>query len=569
MIDQVVNFVIRPPRAEYSPDEDLLGPRFNLKGRRFRRHDLELVNARGHVLQCSHYMPASLPERPDKKLPCVIYCHGNSGCRVDANDAAVMLLPDNITLFTLDFAGSGASGGEYVSLGYYEMQDLATAVDHLRIEGQTSVIGLWGRSMGAVTALLYGATDPSIAGMVLDSPFGSLTQLIMELTDDFKIPLPKFGVKMAVQYMRRLIKQRALFDIQDLDSLSVAPQSFIPLLAGHAEGDVFIRPHHSEEIYKAYAGDKNLIKFPGDHNSARPSFYYDSVSIFFHNVLHPPEPPSPVPFVNDELEEEAEGEEATDAERLHSLGNGWEAPRMLQPTCEEDNGMAGVDLAWQELGIDPSLEGLDQATLYEMLGLSVPQPSSSTPGGRTDSEQRGEAGGAHGIDSSSSLERLNSSLGRGRLFPSDPQPPREWNQQAQQGSSKDEEPRRASGGLDDEENSRRAAAASTAPPLQRSPSSDLRFMPASEQDEEEMLMAAIALSLRDVPDPSQQQAGNSSSDTNATDSAILPQASGQSVNSGPLDDDLISFREVDEEQGLQPPSSHRPPPKIDGDLSLL
>lgn len=39
-------------------------------------------------------------------------------------------------------------------------------------------------------------------------------------------------------------------------------------------------------------GDKNIIKFEGDHNSSRPQFYYDSVSIFFYNVLHPPRPPS-------------------------------------------------------------------------------------------------------------------------------------------------------------------------------------------------------------------------------------------------------------------------------------
>lgn len=36
-------------------------------------------------------------------------------------------------------------------------------------------------------------------------------------------------------------------------------------------------------------GDKNMIKFDGDHNSSRPQFYYDSVSIFFFNILHPPQ----------------------------------------------------------------------------------------------------------------------------------------------------------------------------------------------------------------------------------------------------------------------------------------
>lgn len=35
-------------------------------------------------------------------------------------------------------------------------------------------------------------------------------------------------------------------------------------------------------------GDKNIIKFDGDHNSPRPQFYFDSITIFFHNVLAPP-----------------------------------------------------------------------------------------------------------------------------------------------------------------------------------------------------------------------------------------------------------------------------------------
>lgn len=39
----------------------------------------------------------------------------------------------------------------------------------------------------------------------------------------------------------------------------------------------------------ALQGDKNIIKFEGDHNSPRPQFYFDSINIFFHNVLQPPD----------------------------------------------------------------------------------------------------------------------------------------------------------------------------------------------------------------------------------------------------------------------------------------
>lgn len=48
----------------------------------------------------------------------------------------------------------------------------------------------------------------------------------------------------------------------------------------------------SDSIFFIMQGDKNIIKFDGDHNSSRPQFYYDSVSIFFYNVLHPPQLPS-------------------------------------------------------------------------------------------------------------------------------------------------------------------------------------------------------------------------------------------------------------------------------------
>ncbi|KAJ7967888.1 alpha/beta-Hydrolases superfamily protein [Quillaja saponaria] len=287
MIEQFINFVIRPPRADYNPDQYLWERDFTLAGRPYKRQDLELKNARGYTLKCSHYLPSPLPE--DTPLPCVIYCHGNSGCRADANEAAVILLPSNITVFTLDFAGSGLSDGDYVSLGWHEKDDLKMVVTYLRSNKQISRIGLWGRSMGAVTSLLYGAEDPSIAGMVLDSAFSNLYDLMMELVDVYKIRLPKFTVKMAVQYMRRVIGKKAKFDIMHLNCLQAAPKTFIPVLFGHANDDKFIQPHHSDLIFESYAGDKNILKFDGDHNSSRPQFYYDSVSIFFYNVLRPPQ----------------------------------------------------------------------------------------------------------------------------------------------------------------------------------------------------------------------------------------------------------------------------------------
>lgn len=53
-----------------------------------------------------------------------------------------------------------------MTLGAHEVDDVAAAVEHLRAAGQTTTIGLWGRSMGAVTAMAYARMDPSVCGIV-------------------------------------------------------------------------------------------------------------------------------------------------------------------------------------------------------------------------------------------------------------------------------------------------------------------------------------------------------------------------------------------------------------------
>lgn len=53
--------------------------------------------------------------------------------------------------------------------------------------------------------------------------------------------------------MRRAIRLKASFDINDLDALALAPCTFIPALFAHAKEDAFVQPHHSEHIAHAYA----------------------------------------------------------------------------------------------------------------------------------------------------------------------------------------------------------------------------------------------------------------------------------------------------------------------------
>mmetsp|Transcript_20821 Transcript_20821/g.49641 ORF Transcript_20821/g.49641 Transcript_20821/m.49641 type:complete len:405 (-) Transcript_20821:311-1525(-) len=177
------------------------------------------------------------------------------------------------------------SEGDYVTLGAHEVDDVQCVIQHLRENGKASVIGLWGRSMGAVTALLCSQRDPSIAGIVCDSPFSRLRDLMLELAEEMKIPVPKYLVKVALAFLRRSIRSRAGFDIIEVAPIAKVEEAFVPALFGHAEDDTFIPKRHSELLYEKYSGEKNFVTFEGDHNSHRPLFFHTSVVIFFHNVL--------------------------------------------------------------------------------------------------------------------------------------------------------------------------------------------------------------------------------------------------------------------------------------------
>ena len=217
--------------------------------------------------------------------------HGNSSARVEVIPQLSYLLCLGLAVFSFDFAGSGKSDGDHVSLGYYEREDLMCVIAHLRATNVVSTIAIWGRSMGAATALMHGDRDPSIACMILDSPFADLTQLAEEMVEKGReqgIAVPNFAVAVALRLIRGSVKRQANFDIKHISPIAHADKCFIPALFVAGEHDDFIHKRHSEALHAKYAGDKNMIVVEGDHNSPRPKFMFDSASIFLQTCLQIP-----------------------------------------------------------------------------------------------------------------------------------------------------------------------------------------------------------------------------------------------------------------------------------------
>lgn len=272
--------VIRPPRDLYSPEE--LGPaKFRLGKRVYERHDLQLHSTRG-VLQCSHFVPAkTLPVR----RPCVVYLHGNCSSRLEAFDALPVLLPRGLTVFCLDLSGSGRSDGEYISLGYHEEKDLRAVLQFLRTQEHVSTIGLWGRSMGATTSILRAAEDHELGACILDSAFRDLETVAEELVSRGRLPIPQFVVGWALEMIRGEVQSRADFDPRELAPIKCAPLARCPALFGVASDDSFVLPHHTQDLYDAWAGERVLRVFDGGHNGIRPTWFLEEAAEFLLDRL--------------------------------------------------------------------------------------------------------------------------------------------------------------------------------------------------------------------------------------------------------------------------------------------
>ena len=274
--------IIRPYRDEYTLRD--LGPsKFRLNQKYYKRTDFSIMNNRNLRLKCSFWEPYD-EEREYPRLPCVVYLHGNSSSRCEVVPNLKYLLPLNITVFAFDFAGCGHSEGEYISLGWYETLDVQCVINFLRKSNKVSTIGLWGRSMGAVTSLIYSSKDQSIGGLFLDSPFYSLNLLLDELSRE-KVSLPNFLVKQVIIKLKETVKEKGKFNIDDIETVKFAKKCFVPAFFSHGKDDTFVNMHHCKDLHTVYPGEKNILLIEGDHNSLRPNKLNEKASEFFYNCL--------------------------------------------------------------------------------------------------------------------------------------------------------------------------------------------------------------------------------------------------------------------------------------------
>jgi pimeloyl-ACP methyl ester carboxylesterase len=221
------------------------------------------------------------------ELPCVIYLHGNASDQTEGTFLVPIFIPAAVSVLCFDFSGCGKSEGQYISLGYYEKDDVSCAIDFVRSNFGVGRVALWGRSMGAITSIYSLADDPTVAAAVLDSPMASLPDLVKEIAA--KENIPGLIASTAQWLIGKKIKEVAGFDIAKVVPIELAPMCFSPVLFIHGEQDDFIAKSHTERLFKEYSGeDKQVMYVEGEHNSRRPFDTMIAAVIFIARNLDAP-----------------------------------------------------------------------------------------------------------------------------------------------------------------------------------------------------------------------------------------------------------------------------------------
>jgi len=217
----------------------------------------------------------------------VLLFHGVADNRVGVIGQSEFLLRAGYSVVMMDARSHGASEGSIATYGWLERDDTRAIVDALvSSEQQREASIQWmgappppfhlfalGESMGAGIALQSAAVDPRIEAVVAEASFASLREASYDYAGLRWSPL--LGKTLFAPFSWTLLyrgKSLAGFPAADVSPEKAVSVRAFPVLLICDERDVALPCRHSERIYAAARGPKELWVVPGAYHSAALGF---------------------------------------------------------------------------------------------------------------------------------------------------------------------------------------------------------------------------------------------------------------------------------------------------------
>lgn len=287
-LDTAWKMIIQPQRQAYSSDN--VGPGVSSFGNiNMHRCDFSVQSRSGELIPVTVFVPVAggveVGPSAHKVLncPCVIYAHSQSGNKLEGLFLLEWCASQGYGLCVFDFLGCGKAGGLYVTLGWNEQDDLASVIECVTRDYRATQVALWGRSMGAVTILLYLEHHSElISAVVVDSPFTDVSVMIQDVASSF-VKIPGFLVKMAISSFSGIILKKTGYDVLELRPIDSVPRCSAPITFILAKKDKLALPQRSKEMFRLYKGkDKVIIESEGEHATMRERHVIDKACNFLN-----------------------------------------------------------------------------------------------------------------------------------------------------------------------------------------------------------------------------------------------------------------------------------------------
>jgi pimeloyl-ACP methyl ester carboxylesterase len=123
---------------------------------------------------------------------------------------------------------------------------------------------LWGRSMGAATAIFYAAKYGGVKAIISDNSFSDLEVLVNELSDEYIPFLPGFLIDTVIDSIQEHIeeniwkKEMTDFNIRKLKPLSVIAKIRCPFFFIGSLQDSFVNVKHTRLLYEKAKSYKKI-----------------------------------------------------------------------------------------------------------------------------------------------------------------------------------------------------------------------------------------------------------------------------------------------------------------------
>ena len=159
----------------------------------------------------------------------------------------------------VDFRGSGASDGNFTSVGYDEGQDVKAAYDWVFKQNVNQKIYLFGVSMGAVAVLRGMSQYPTMqpAGLVLECPFGTILDASRGRLRT--LHAPEEPLAHLIVFTSSL--QNGFWGFNH-DAVAYARTVHVPTLLQWGEQDPRVTRQETDAVFAALRGPKQLVLYP-------------------------------------------------------------------------------------------------------------------------------------------------------------------------------------------------------------------------------------------------------------------------------------------------------------------